>query len=169
MSVAAFKTDFDVHFAVDGKFARDGVELERTETQMDDIDTTQLLRLGDHEGGLGVEGIDGIGLRVFCQGRHGVVLGDAPHGGRDVDASHALVSCCPHLNHGLGALRDGDEAVESRQVGEALLVGRNDTFRDDGLHQFALAADGVETKIAQLKMQADVLAVGSSDGEGLAE
>ena len=169
MSVAAFKADVDVQLAVDGEFLSHRVELEGTEAEMDDIDTAQLLWLGHKIGCRGIKSVGGVASRVFLIGMIRVVLALAADGWCDVDARHAFVASCAYFHRRLCTLRDGDETVEGGQVGQAIRVGTNDAFCGNGVHQFAIATYGVDAEIVEFEMDTEMVRIGSSDGEGLAD
>ena len=167
VSVASFKTNVDVDFAVDGELVCHRVVLERTETEVDNVDAAQTLWLG-HQVALGrVEGIGGIHFRIPEERPFGLALGLAAFRRCDVDASHALAASRPDFHDGFRALWDGDEAVEGGQRGQAIVVGRYDAFCRYGVHHLTFVHDRVDPEVAQVEVKADMAAVGRHDGEGL--
>ena len=72
--VATLKTDVDVHVAVYCQFSGDWIVLYRTESEVDDVDAAQLLRLGHTEGVFGKQGVGVVSLKVFIDRQRRVVL-----------------------------------------------------------------------------------------------
>lgn len=66
-------------------------------------------------------------------------------------------------------VRNGDETVEGGQCRQAVFVRYYDAFCDYAVHDLTVDHDGVDAIVAEFEMQADVTAVGSGDGEVLAD
>ena len=118
MPVATFKADVDVHHTMDGKCLLNGVELYRTETKVDDVDASQLLRFSGTVGLGGIKAVVGIYLGLLVERSFRLIFALTSDGWGYVDALHVFVTICAYFYDSFCALRNGNETVESGQGGK---------------------------------------------------